>query len=170
MKIYYNATTDEWYTEGTVVTRRITNGVFSGIPTVEQLTEWGFTEYVPPVHERTLEEAMRERIEELEDYDSSDNVNEFTLNGSGMWLEPAVRDNYMMSLQSAKRLGQTTVPFLGQTLNIDDAIGMIDAVNLYAMQCVAVTDSHRAAINALQSIADVDRYDFTVGYPTKLTF
>ena len=170
MKIYHNATTDEWYTEGTVITRRIENGVFSGIPTVAQLTEWGFTEYVPPVHEKTLEEAKREKVEELEEYDSSTAVNEFYLNSVGMWFEPAKRDNYLNSLQSAKRLGQTTVPFLGQNLNIDDAIGMIDAVNLYAMQCVAVTDAHKAAIKALTTIADVDAYDYTVGYPSKLSF
>jgi len=170
MKTYHNATTDEWYTEGSVITRRIENGVFSGIPTVAQLTEWGFVEYVPPVHERTLEEAKREKIEELEDYDSSTAVNEFFLNNEGMWFEPAKRDNYLNSLQSAKRLGQTTVPFLGQTLSIDDAITMIDSVNLYAMQCVGVTDTHRANIEALQSIADVDAYDFTVGYPQKVSF
>lgn len=38
MKRYYNEATHEWYTEGQSLTKKIDNGVFSGIPTVEQLT------------------------------------------------------------------------------------------------------------------------------------
>ena len=168
MKRYYNAQENKWYIEGDIITHPVPGGVFSGIPTEEQLLSWGYVEYIDP--ERTLAQAKQERIEALMEYDSSDDVNSFSINGVDMWIEPAGRDNYMLTLQSAKRLGVTSISFLGQTIAVDDAIAMIDAVNVYAMQCVAVTDSHRAAINALQSIADVDRYDFTVGYPTKLSF
>lgn len=45
--IYINPTTNKMYYGGSITI--IHNGVlFSGIPSVEQLTEWGFVEYIPP--------------------------------------------------------------------------------------------------------------------------
>lgn len=124
----------------------------------------------PQPHERTLEEAKAERLNAIAVYDSSEAVNGFTLSGTTMWIAPDERANYMLTIEGAKRNGIAAVTFLGQTIPVDNAIAMLDAVNLYAMQCVAVTDAHRAAINALTTIAEVDNYDFTGGYPEKLQF
>lgn len=45
--MYINHTTGKVYYAGSITI--IHNGVlFSGIPSVEQLTEWGFVEYIPP--------------------------------------------------------------------------------------------------------------------------
>ena len=55
MKQYYNEVTQEWYTEGQSLTRRIENGMFSGVPSVEQLLSWGFVERTEP--EPTSEET-----------------------------------------------------------------------------------------------------------------
>lgn len=49
MKIYKNG--NETYYEGQPMTRKIGNTLFSGIPSEEQLTEWGFEEYIPPTPE-----------------------------------------------------------------------------------------------------------------------
>ena len=87
-----------------------------------------------------------------------------------MWSAPDDRENYILTLHGAKRLGVESVAFLGQTIPVDNALAMLDAVNLYAMQCVGVTEAHRAAINAKRAIRTVDEYDFTVGYPEKLSF
>lgn len=39
MKRYYNSITQEWYNEGDNITRKIENGVFTGIPSsVETVT------------------------------------------------------------------------------------------------------------------------------------
>ena len=72
-KRYYNSTTKEWYTEGNSLTRRVDNGVFSGIPSVEQLTAWGFVEYIEPepTPQQLLDRAKQEKIAELEIYDNS---------------------------------------------------------------------------------------------------
>ena len=43
-------------------------------------------------------------------------------------------------------------------------------VQLYADRCFAVTEKHRAAINALSNIADVNNYNFKEGYPEKEVF
>lgn len=124
----------------------------------------------PQPHERTLEDAKREKLHALALYDASPAVNAFSLGGQSMWISPDDRANYILTLQGAKRLGVESVAFLGQTIPVDNALAMLDAVNLYAMQCVGVTEAHRNAINAKRKIETVDAYDFTVGYPEKLAF
>lgn len=61
MKRYYNSESKEWYTEGTSITMRIPEGLFSGVPTVENLQNWGFEEYIEP--EPTEEEKEQRRKE-----------------------------------------------------------------------------------------------------------
>ena len=51
MKKYYNKEKNEWYYEGTTITRKVEHGIFSGYPTEEHLKAWGFEEYVEPVEE-----------------------------------------------------------------------------------------------------------------------
>jgi len=47
---------------------------------------------------------------------------------------------------------------------------MLAAVEVYAADALNVTESHKAAINALTTIKDIEDYDFTTGYPEKLEF
>lgn len=62
MKRYYNATTKEWYTECQTITRKVDNGVFSGVPSVGQLTAWGFIPYTPP---QPQVDVRKQRMEEI---------------------------------------------------------------------------------------------------------
>ena len=45
---------------------------------------------------------------------------------------------------------------------------MLNALEVYASEALNVTEAHRAAINALTSIEEIDEYDFTTGYPKKI--
>ena len=66
MTTYYNKKTAEYYYEGSSMTRRLNDGrIFAGVPNEEQLAEWGFVPYVPPVPERTLEIAKSEKIAQI---------------------------------------------------------------------------------------------------------
>lgn len=172
MKIYYNEEKNQYYCEGKTITWRVSeSNVFSGIPSEEQLLEWGFVEYTPPAPEPyipTLEDVKESKKQELSDYDQSNNVNAFIFNGQHMWLAPEVRSNYMLTIEGAKRLGVAVVPFLGIEIPVDSAQTMLDLINIYAMRCVAVTDAHKASIEALDTIEAVEAYDFTVGYPKKV--
>lgn len=172
MKTYYNPTTKEWYYEGHSITRPVEGGFFSGYPTEEQLLEWGFEEYIvpAPTPEELLEQARNQKLYELREYDSSPVVNSFNLFGEDMWIAPDERSNYMLTLEGAKRLGISEITFLGHNVPVDDVLHMLDAINVYAMQCVGVTDAHRKVINELTTIEDIEAYDFTVGYPEKLVF
>ena len=180
MRIFYNETTGEWYREGDVITRPVENGVFSGIPSVEQLLSWGFVERGEPVPtpEERLAQAKRQKIAELEAYDDSDAVNSFeiVMDGKTMsaWIEPDKRSNYRGSLEDCELLGVTDieVPIAGMLIpmTVADARVKLAQVQLYADRCTIVTEGHKYAINALSTIEDVEAYDFTVGYPEKLTF
>ena len=81
IKKYYNKTTKQWYFEGDSMTRAIEHGVFSGVPSEELLTEWGFEEWVEPTPtpEELLDKAKQNKIEELNTYDDSYAVNGFII-------------------------------------------------------------------------------------------
>lgn len=153
-------------------TIKTSKGQWISNPTADQIAAEGWVEVVPPAPtpEELLERAKAEKIAELEAYDSSEAVNGFVLGGRTMWIAPAERTNYLNTMQGAARLGIESVPFMGQTIAVADAITMLDAINIYAMQCVAITDAHRSAINALTTVADVEAYDYTIGYPERLNF
>ena len=176
MKRYYNPTTHEWYTEGNSITKNISNGVFSGIPSVEQLEQWGFEEWhePEPTPEELLARAKANKIAELEAYDASEAVNSFSVNGKVMWLDAQTRQQLRISLDAMQQAGRENVTKwfdgLEYTYPIDVWYYMLGLVEVYASDALNVTESHKAAINALTSVSDVEAYDYTVGYPDKLSF
>ena len=107
MKQYYNKSTNEWYNEGNSLTKRVNNGVFSGIPGEEQLAEWGFEEYISsaPAEPTEEENAERERqqrmnaiLSELQsmDYLTSKYIDGEDMSEYGDWQErrKALRAEY----------------------------------------------------------------------------
>ena len=176
MKRYYNSTTKEWYTEGSSITRKIEGGVFSGIPSVEQLESWGFEEWhePEPTPEQLLARAKASKIAELEAYDASDAVNSFEVNDKTMWLDAQTRQQLRISLDAMQAIGRETVTkwFDGEQYTYPTSLWyqMLAAVEVYASDALNVTESHKAAINALTAIQEVEGYDYTTGYPEKLEF
>lgn len=180
MKRYYNATTQEWYNEGQSLTRRVENGIFSGIPCEEQLRQWGFVEYEEPVPtpEERLAQAKRQKVAELEAYDSSEEVNSFRVNIGNeavmAWFTPEQRADYKNSIDAAELLGREVVrPVIyGREIGLPVSVAKtaLAKIQLYANQCYGVTEQHKAAVNALKTVEEVEAYDFHVGYPEKLTF
>lgn len=175
MKKYYNSTTKEWYTEGNSITKYIDGSLFSGIPSEQRLAEWGFEEYIEPTPtpEELLARAKASKIAELEAYNKSDAVDSFTINGKTMWLDHDLRQQLRISLDALSQAGRETVTkwFDGveYTYPIDVWYYMLGLVEVYASDALNVTEAHKAAINALESIEDVEAYEFT-GYPDKLIF
>ena len=176
MKRYYNPTTHEWYIEGNSITKYIDGSLFSGIPSVEQLESWGYEEYIEPTPtpEELLARAKANKIAELAAYDASEEVNSFSVNGKTMWLDAATRQQLRISLDAMQQAGRETVTkwFDGieYTYPIDVWYYMLGLVEVYASDALNVTESHKAAINALESIEDVEEYNFQTGYPEKLSF
>ena len=176
MKRYYNETTHEWYTEGQTMTRKIDNGVFSGIPSVEQLESWGFEEWhePEPTPEQLLQRAKDSKIAELEAYDSSDAVNSFTIDGNPMWLTVDERQQIATQISANEAVGRADMTrwFSGAsfTFPLTAWKQMLVALEVYAGDALNVTEGHKAAIGGLSTVEAVEGYDFEVGYPSKLQF
>lgn len=125
--------------------------------------------YVPTV------EAVREgKIAEINRYDASESVNSFTIGGSPMWLDKSTRVGLMNSIniEKAAGRGKTNLWYNGRSfsLHIEQAIGMLNALELYALDCYNATQRHIAAINAMTTKEEVEAYNFTDNYPDKLNF
>lgn len=123
---------------------------------------------------KTLVGAKQRKVQELMDYDSSTEVNSFWFGGELVWLNKADRVGLQNSLAIEKNAGKTesTMWFGGKpiTIGIDKAIAILNAVELYALECYNVTARHKAEIEAKILKLDVDNYDFKTGYPEKLDF
>ena len=122
----------------------------------------------------TLQKSINKKLGELEHYDSSSMVNSFMLNNTYAWLPKADRVGLQNSLTIEKNAGkeESTLWFNGvcYTINIDKALQMLSQIELYALECYNVTERHKAEINKLEEIEEVEAYDYTVGYPEKLRF
>ena len=106
-------------------------------------------------------------------YDASDSVNAFMLNGQKVWLDKATRVGLMNSTTIAKAMGQaTTTLWLGEAklvVDCDKAIQLLSALEMYALECFNVTAAHKKAVTEMTTLEDVLCYDYTGGYPQKLT-
>lgn len=117
--------------------------------------------------------AREEVLKQIAAYDTSSAVNGFMLNGAVVWLDKATRVGLMNSTTIAKAMGQaTTTLWLGDTkleVACDKAIQLLSALEMYALECFNVTAAHKKAVAELTDIAEVLSYDYTKGYPAKLT-
>lgn len=120
-----------------------------------------------------LTAAQREVLSTIETYDASDSVNAFMLNGQAVWLDKATRVGLMNSTTIAKAMGQdTTTLWLGEAklvVDCDKAIQLLSALEMYALECFNVTAAHKKAVTEMTTLEDVLGYDYTGGYPQKLT-
>lgn len=138
----------------------------------EDEVQEAFAWFVSKMDALKLEQAKVEKIAEITAYDTSSSVNGFVLNGLLVWLDKATRVGLMNSTTIAKAEGNetTTLWFGGLKLVVDcdKAIRLLSALEMYALECFNVTASHKAAVNELKSIEEVEVYDYKTGYPKML--
>lgn len=119
-----------------------------------------------------LDEVKAEVLAKIDAYDTSSDVNSFSLNGLPVWLDKDTRVGLMNSTQIEKAAGhETTTLWLGSVslvINCDLAIQLLSALELYALECYNKTAEHKANVGKLTSIEEVEAYDYTTGYPDKL--
>ena len=123
---------------------------------------------------KTLEEVKQEKIRDVQIYDKSDSVELFYINDIPLWLDRDDRNILQRRFEIEHKNGiiQSTLwkDGVAFSLNIEEAIIMLELLELYAIQSFDCTQRHIANINALENIEDVLNYDYTSGYPTKLHF
>lgn len=123
--------------------------------------------------EAALTAAAQKMVQErITAYDTSPSVNGFMLNGLRVWLNKDTRVGLMNSTSIAKGMGKTTTTlwFGGMEfeVNCDKAIGLLSALEMYALECFNVTAAHKKAVAELNTVEEVLGYDYTKGYPEQL--
>lgn len=145
-------------------------------PTHEMLIEQGWDVYVipEPTEEEKFEQERQNLQNEITNYDVSDAVNIFYMNGMPMWLDKPTRAGLMLRLQAEEMLGRETTTLWYDvyqfTLPLATAKQLLYLIEAYASACYDNTQMHLAAVKKLTTMDEVHSYDYTLGYPEKLKF
>ena len=123
-------------------------------------------------HDNAHDVIKEQAIEQITEYDQSQDVNSFTLQGKTMWLPKETRVGLVNSVTIEKNAGkETTVLWFGgerYELPVDTALQMLADLELYAVQCYNTTAMHKSNVISLESVGDVVNYEYTLHYPEKL--
>ena len=114
-------------------------------------------------------------LHNIETFDTSPSVNGFLLNGSVEWIDIELRMKLgSRTLPDEKKAGNTsTVLWLGNKpyeLPIETIEQIMHEIEIYAKECLDVTNRHKALVSTLSDVSAVVAYDYTAGYPEKLSF
>lgn len=118
---------------------------------------------------------LKERMKHIiNNYDSSSEVNQFYINNSPIWLDKNTRAGLKLRFESelASRKTDTILWYNGTSFNLqlDKAIQMLYAIELYASECYDNTQKHLANIDSISSIEEIINYNYKINYPQKLNF
>lgn len=120
-----------------------------------------------------LGSAKEAVLAKITEYDLSEAVNHFTLNGKEGWLDKATRVGLFNSVNVAKSLNTEKVQiWVGDedyTMECAAAISLLSQIEMYAQDVYNVTATHKKAVEAMDNVADVLSYDYTANYPETLS-
>lgn len=124
--------------------------------------------------EEPMEPIRTALLHNIETYDTSPAVNGFLLNGSVEWIDIELRMKLCSrTLPEEKKAGNTsTVLWLGNKpyeLPIEAIEQIMHEIEIYAKACLDVTNSHKAQVLTLSDVSALVAYDYTAGYPEKLS-
>ena len=127
-----------------------------------------------PVDPELLVEAKEKKIREIDAYNDSDSVNGFYINGAKVWVDAETRVKGVNGAKAKQTLGAATMSqWLGGqefTLSPSMAVMLYAQIESYALDCQNVTEAHKSAVLALNTVEEVEAYDITKGYPDMLSF
>ncbi len=143
------------------------------LSSIEEVSE-GYYEVVL-TDEAPIPQIVRYKIlSEIEAYDKSNAVNSFTIDGKQMWLDKTTRVGLVNSIGIEQAAGRETTSLwfdaVQYEIPIPLALQMLSALELYALDCYNITQSHIATVKLLEDVEMLENYDYTTGYPEKLAF
>ncbi len=146
-----------------------------GKPTTETVYTCDYMDYYAPfsyVPSSALELIKDIVTANIHEYDNSDNVNGFILNGNNVWLNKDTRVGLMNSTTIQKAAGAIKADLWFGNMNLsiecDTIIALLSQLELYALECYNKTAEHLKNVSLLTSVDEVAAYDFRAGYPSKL--
>lgn len=133
-----------------------------------------FAQFSAKMDALKLKQAKVEKIAEITAYDTSSAVNSFILNGVPRWLNLDKRQSIAYSAKILKEKGHDSITIWFDTdkvvLPIDDAISLLDTLEVYAKTTNNVTHEHMLTVDCLSDIEEVHNFDVTAGYPRKVDY
>lgn len=145
-------------------------------PTEEQMINAGWLVYVEPepTNAEKLQATKDEKLIQIENYDASPNVEQFTINGTPMWLNHEVRQQIKTSVEAYITTGKETVTKIFDgveyTFPCETWLQMLAALEVYAAEALNTTERHKINVQNLTTVEEVRDYDYTINYPEKLNF
>lgn len=157
------------------------DGFITTNPTEEMILADGWSEYIEPeptpapekTEEEKLEKAKKDKKHNAKYYGGTP-VDGFYIGETRLWLPLEKRTGLKLRFEAEKASGKTETTLwdngVQYPLNIETAIQMLYALEVYASACYDNTQAHLAAIEALTTPEEVENYDHTANYPEKLKF
>lgn len=154
-------------------------------PTEEMILSNGWTKYKEPIlpeitKEELLTIARNNKLNNLVSFDNSHHVNNCIILKDGnslyYWADKIERDALKGAVKDLLNAGRTQYRLdlrefrVSVDIDCDKLLQMLGALEVYAVDCYNVTTDHIYAIQSLTTIEEIEAYDYTVGYPEKLTF
>lgn len=133
------------------------------------LEEWykSLKEVYGVVFSKTLLQILKAKIE---DYDVSTAVNSFIIGNTEFWLDKNTRVGLMHLANCSTSDMQLVLGDTILTVSPDKAKEFLAKLERYAAECYLTTQKHLIAIKQLKTVEDIINYDYTKGYPNKITF
>ena len=164
-----------------IVLNKDGNVIFN--PTEEMVFADGWVEYVAPKpipEEILIKRAKSRKIDEINNYDSSKEVNicyiKTPLDTIPYWANKTERSSLKSAVQDCIAMGRETYRLdlrevgVSVDINCEKLLSMLSALEVYAIDCYNKTTDHIYAVNTLTTVEEIKAYDYRVGYPEKLTF
>lgn len=147
------------------------NAMGYGTPSMEEWAEW-IKVFVPThLHIQFLKERLKAEINR---YDKSKDVEDFSIGGVHMWLDSNKRTKVWENLMTAQQKGEENVILRDGGLAFPMTVAMgwqlYYAVLDYARATWDVTEIHLAEANKLTTVEEILAYDYKQDYPAKLAF
>lgn len=125
-------------------------------------------------YEYNIEEVRKNKVSEIQLFDKSKDVNSFVFADETVWVDKSTRVGLFNSISIEEKAGKADTALwlngVKYVVPISDALSMLNEIELYALDCYNVTQSHIAAVGALHTIEEIENYDYKTGYPVKLSF
>ena len=105
----------------------------------------------------------------IEMYDKSDNVNSFIYKGNKYWLDKQQRACMKIVAESGLEEIEVVMGDTSVILPASLVRQFIMDLEAYAYKCYVVTAKHLNSVKSLQTPEDIIKYNYTTGYPEKIT-
>lgn len=150
-------------------------GMVTYNPTEEMLLGDGWEESITPeVTETVLKNQMKNRKKRESEIYFDNEVKSFTINGERINIDTETLNKLTFRVMSEELLNinNTSMWFNNKKYEYKtkDALSMLYQLQVFFGSSYDITQSHMSFIDSLDTINEIEEYDFRAGYPEQLHF